>query len=143
MSTFNQYHIRYNNYFVVILDITNILKETLDEDQLFDLLDDICDKWYEIGLALHVHPNFLDDPQLRHCDDTFRLSNIINRWVNHSSSVTWEMVINAMESPIVKNKAKAEMICHYLSTGKSNKLLMMLKVKLVVIHFVISVKVSL
>ena len=101
---------------------------TPDEDQLFDLLDDICDKWYEIGLALHVHPNFLDDPHLRHCDDTFRLSNVINRWINHSSSVTWEMVINAIESPIVENKAKADYIRYYLCTGKSNKLLKLLKV---------------
>ena len=40
------------NYFVVILDIINILKESPDEHDLLILLSGISDKWYDIGLLL-------------------------------------------------------------------------------------------
>ena len=125
----------YNNYFVIILDITNILKETPDEDQLFDLLYNIRDKWNEIGLALHVHCNILTDLKHLNYSDTFRLLNVINICITQPSPITWEMVITAMENPIVNNKGKADLKCHYLSAGKSNKLLIHLKVKLIIIQF--------
>ena len=120
---------------VIISDITNILKETPDEDQLFDLLYNIRDKWNEIGLALHVHCNILADLKHLNYSDTFRLLSVINICITQPSPITWEMVIIAMENPIVNNKEKADLICHYLSAGKSNKLLMHLKVKLIIIHF--------
>ena len=41
--------------FVIILDITRILKETVNDKDLYDYLCEIADKWYEIGLSLQVH----------------------------------------------------------------------------------------
>ena len=117
----------YNYYFVIISDITNILKATPDEDQLFDLLYNIRDKWNEIGLALHVHHNILADLKHLNYSDTFRLLNVINICITQPSPITWEMVITAMENPIVNNKEKSDLICHYLSAGKNNKLLLHLK----------------
>ena len=38
---------------------------------------------------------------------------------------TWETVITAIEGPIVNDKETADLIRQYLSTGKSNKLLLL------------------
>ena len=46
---------------IIILDITNILKEAPNEDVLINLFADIYDKWYEIGLSLNVPRNVLDN----------------------------------------------------------------------------------
>ena len=50
----------------------------------------------------------------------------INIWKETQPSPdTWETVITAIESPIVNDKVTADIIRRYLSTGKSNKLLLL------------------
>ena len=116
----------YNNCFVFISDITSILKETPTIHELFNLLYDISDKWYDIGLSLQVRRNVLDD--LKHDqmnnDDKFFVV-IHNFLTSQSSLVNWETVIGAIESPTVNDKETADLIHQYFSTGKSNKLLLL------------------
>ena len=113
----------FNNYFVVISDITSILKETPNERVLFQLLIGISDKWYDIGLSLQVHRNILDDLKQSEGNSGTKLINILK--VIQPSSVTWETVITNMESPIVNDKKTADLIRQYLSTSESNKLLLL------------------
>ena len=115
----------YNNYFVVISDITSILKETPTEHELFGLLDDISDKWYDIGLSLQVRRNVLDDLKRNQMDNDKLFAVIENFLTSQSSLVNWETVIAAIESPTVNDKETADLIRQYLSTGKSNKLLLL------------------
>ena len=116
----------YNNYFVLISDITSILKETPNEYQLFRLLFYISDKWYDIGLSLQVRRNVLDDLKQTQNDNVENLAAVIHNFLTRQPSPdTWETIITAIESPIVNDKETADLIRQYLSTGKSNKLLLL------------------
>ena len=105
----------------VISDITNILNEIPNEDELFDLLHAIRGKWYDIGVALKISFNVLVCLKQKNYTDNLRLLHIINIWVNtRPSPVNWGTLIAAIESHHVKNKTKADEILHYLQTGNSN-----------------------
>ena len=116
----------YNNYFIVISDITSILKETPKDYELSHLLFDISDKWYDIGLSLQVRRNVLDEMKQSEDNDLTKLRKVINTWKETQPSPdNWETVIAAIESPTVNDKETADLIRQYLSTGKSNKLLLL------------------
>ena len=104
----------YNNYFVIILDITSILKETPDEDELVCQLLGIEDKWYRIGKSLQLDCNDLDHIKHSQDDNIAKLRKVLKI----SLHVTWEKVITAIKGPIVKNEKKAMEICHHLKLGK-------------------------
>ena len=114
----------YNNYFIVISDITSILKEIPTKYELNSVLFNISDKWYDIGLSLQVRCNVLDDLIQSERDDKL-LAVIDNFLTTEPSPVTWETVITAIEGPIVNDKETADLIRQYLSTGKSNKILIL------------------
>ena len=59
--------VRYCCCFVVITDITSILKEAPTEFLLRPLLINIRHKWYDIGLSLQIPRNVLDD--LKHSQE--------------------------------------------------------------------------
>ena len=109
----------YHNYFIVISGITSILKEFPDERVLFNLLYDISDQWYDIGLSLQVRRNVLDDLKQSEDDDETKLKKVMNIWEDtKSSSTTWETMITAMESPTINNKEIADYIRQYLQFSK-------------------------
>ena len=111
----------YNNYFVIISDITSILKMTPTKHELSYLLIGIRDKWYDIGLSLQVRHNVLDEIKQSEDIDLFKVDKVINIWKETQPSLDiWETVITAIESPIVNDKETADLICQYVSTGKSN-----------------------
>ena len=114
----------YKKYFVIISDITSVLKETPTKYELNSVLFNVSDKWYDIGLSLQVYHNVLDDLIQSERDDKL-LAVIDNFLTTEPSPVTWETVITAIESPIVNDKETADLIRHYLSTGKSIKLLLL------------------
>ena len=82
----------YNNYFIVFSDITSLLKKTPNEEELLLLLEDISDKWYDIGLSLQVHRNVLDDLNQSEDNSETKLDKVINILKNtKSSSNNWEI----------------------------------------------------
>ena len=114
---------------IIILDITNILKEAPNEDVLINLFADIYDKWYEIGLSLKVPRNVLDNFKKSNDDDLEKLRKVIFSWKNtQPSSVTWETVITTIKSPVVSNEKMADMIRRFLDEGKSYNSLLIIKV---------------
>ena len=95
----------------------DILKVSPNHDEALSQLADISAKWEEIGLALKVSRNELDDLQRDHSSKTIKLSKVITLWIeSESSPVSWETVISAIEGPIVNNKQKAKEIHDYLCT---------------------------
>ena len=117
----------YDNYFVVISDITSILKKTPGRTELLDLLHDIRHKWYEIGLLLQARQDVLDDlKRNQEYNDEGKLFKVIDYLLTTQPSlVTLEKVINAVESPNINEKGTAGLIYHYIDTSKSNKLLIL------------------
>ena len=116
----------YNNYFVIFSGVTSILKETPTKNELFNLLYDISDKWYDIGLSLQVYRNVLDDLKESKDNEPTKLEKVISISIDTKpSSTTWKKIITAAESPVINNKEIADKIRQYLSRGKSNNLLVM------------------
>ena len=116
----------YNNCFVFISDITSILKETPSKYELFSLLHSISDKWYDIGLSLQVRRSVLDDLKHDQRDNDYKLFAVIQNFLtSRSSTINWETVIAAIESPTLNDMETADLIYQYLNTGKSNKLLLL------------------
>ena len=102
------------------------MKDIPKEYELYRLLIDINDKWYDIGLSLQVHQNVLMDLKRSNYSSFGKLRKVVyNFLTTKPSPVSWETVISAIEGPIINNQAKANEIRQYLSTGKSNKLLLL------------------
>ena len=108
----------YNNYFF-FSDITSILKETPDKDELLNLLFDISDKWYDIGLSLQVCRNVLDNLKETRNDKIYNLIAVIDNFlISQPSSVNWVTVITAIEGPIINNQKIADEIRQRLKFSK-------------------------
>ena len=126
----------YNNCFVVISGITSILKETPNEDELFDLLCGISHKWYDIGLLLQVRRSVLHEIKKSEDNNETRLRKVIDHWKDTKSSfVNWETVITAVESPVINNKMLADYISQRL---KFSKLLLSNDVVLLILSLTIN-----
>ena len=111
--------------FCLISDITSVLKETLSKYELFHLLYDISDKWYDIGLSLQVRRSVLDDLKHDQSGNDYKLFAVIQNFpTSQPSPIKWETVVTAIESPTVNDKETADLIRQYLR-GKSNKLLLL------------------
>ena len=95
-------------------NIPAILNTAPNEHKLLELLADINNNWYEIGLALQIPHNDLDNLKRSPDSATIKLSNVIHIWfTTQPTPVTWDNVITAVEGNIVKNKEIANKIrCH-------------------------------
>ena len=68
----------------------------------------------------------MDDFKHDQTDNDYKLFAVIDNFLTSQSSlVNWKTVIAAIESPTVNDKETADLIRQYLSTGKSNKLLLL------------------
>ena len=68
----------------------------------------------------------MDDLKQSEDGNISKLRKVINVWKGSQPFPdTWETVVTAIESPIVNDKETADLIRQYLSTGKSNKLLLL------------------
>ena len=81
---------------------------------------DISNLWYEIGLSLKVSHDILDDLMSSAKNRKYKLVQVIYSWLTTTESylVTWETVIDAIKSPVVDNKKKANEIHQHLTKGK-------------------------
>ena len=88
-----------------------ILEEAPDKSVLLNLLADISNKWYDIGLGFNVSHNNLESIKNETGSDITKLSKVIECWIStQSSPVTWKTVISVIEGPIVNKKKKANEI---------------------------------
>ena len=75
---------------------------------LLTLLADIEYEWHKIGVALEVHESVLESCNKSNEDNSYKLFKVVKTWMTSiTSEVTWEAVIAAVESPIVKHKSTA------------------------------------
>ena len=96
------------------------MKKVPSKHELLNLLADINDKWYEIGVSLKVPQNVLNGLTSSQLSNTYKLDQVIESWLTTTEShlVTWETVIDAIKSPIVNNIKKANKICQHLTKGE-------------------------
>ena len=91
-----------------IIDITQLLKKEPNLTDLLILLADIEYEWHNIGVALEVEQNVLESCYRSNENNSYKLFKVINSWMTSmTSEVTWEAVIAAVESRIVKHKSTA------------------------------------
>ena len=106
--------------YLFFIEIVDILKEIPKEYQLRNLLANISSKWREIGLALGISDNDLDNISTVVQDNMSRLCKMITKWIEtQSSPVTWGMIVFAIEGPIVNNKKKANEIREFLAKNST------------------------
>ena len=61
-----------------------------------------------IGIALEVKQNVLESCKRSNDDNNYKLFEVVKSWMTSTTSeITWEAVIAAVESPIVKHKSTA------------------------------------
>ena len=96
------------------------MKKAPTEHELVNILADINDKWYEIGVSLKVPSNVLNGLTSCQLSNTYKLDQVIESWLTTAEShlITWETVIDAIKSPIVNNIKKATEIHRHLTKGK-------------------------
>ena len=72
-------------------------------------------KWHEIGTALNVEFNYLIGLQGQIGSNSVRLTSVINSWYTDTDNPTWFMILEAVEGPLVKNRAKGIEIREWLA----------------------------
>ena len=101
--------------FIYTLDIEDILAKKPDFDDLINLLAVIKHEWEKIGIALKVKESDLGDLRQKQ-DSTIKLIGVIRTWQNTMpTEITWNVVIEAIEGPIVNHRATAMEIRKFLS----------------------------
>ena len=86
-----------------------------DFDDLINLLAVIKNEWEKIGIALKVEESDLGDVRQKQ-DSTIKLIGVIRTWQNTMpTEITWNVVIKAIEGPIVNHRATGMEIRKFLS----------------------------
>lgn len=92
-----------------------ILNKAHQKSVLLNLLANISNNWYDIGLGFGIDQNNLESIKNEMGSDNTKLSKVIECWIStQSSPVTWETVISVIEGPIVNNRTKANEIRKHL-----------------------------
>ena len=94
----------------------DILRKSPGKLELLSILADINDKWYFIGLELKIPQSTLNGLTTNPQDNVYKLEQVIETWINTTDEklVTWEIVLTAIEGPIINNRNKAGKIRQFL-----------------------------
>ena len=80
------------------------------------LLTDIEYEWDKIGIALEVEDRVLGGLNRSHDDNTAKLITVLRSWMDtFSSNRTWNVVLDAVEGPVVKRLTTALKIRKFLA----------------------------
>ena len=106
------------NYKVIsnIVDLTCILKKKPKLVELVSLLTEIEYEWDKIGIALEVQDRVLGGLNRSNDSNTAKLITVLRSWMDtFPSSSTWDVVVAAVEGPIVKHPSIAIKIRKFLA----------------------------
>ena len=79
-------------------------------------MTDIAYHWEKIGIALEVETHVLHALRRNNEDNTTKLINVLQSWLDTFPSVcTWDVVLTAVEGPIVNQRSTAMKIRHFLA----------------------------
>ena len=98
-------------------DISGVLQMKPDFTDLLGILVDIDYDWEKIGIALKVEHRVLADLLPSREDNTVKLARVLRNWMDKMpTNITWEVVLTAVEGPIVKHPSTAKKIRKLLAT---------------------------
>ena len=104
-----------NSYTFCILGILKILPKVPENKDVLRLLLPVKERWYIIGTALGVSPKMLNSLEIRGNPPEISLSMIINTWlVEKDKEATWEMLLEAVDSPISGSHKTCDKIREFL-----------------------------
>lgn len=62
-----------------------------------------CDtKWYNLGLQLRVRVDCLNSVMVQYPDPRDQLREVIKTWLTTSENPTWEVIVEALKSPVIE-----------------------------------------
>ena len=83
---------------------------------MLNLLTDIEYDWDKIGVALEVENRVLGGLRRSNDDNTAKLIAVLRSWMDtFPSTCTWNVVLNAIEGPVVKRPSTAMKIRDFLA----------------------------
>ena len=99
-----------------LIDITAVLEKKPDKDDLLNILATISAEWQEIGMALKISNNDLSGlAKDATKSNIVRLSDVLEKWMETATGITWQTIIGAVDGPIVNKSNKATEICRFLA----------------------------
>ena len=107
-------------YYIQEKNIQDILKKKPDGTHLLNLLAPAAAKWEVIGKGLKVDDGTIQSTLFKPQTDINKLSDMFTAWRNTlSSEITWDNVINVLESASVGRHDIAKKIREFLSVPKN------------------------
>ena len=86
-------------------------------------LQDVCDKWYGIGLEMELPVDYLEDLDAEDFDASTCLRKVLVEWLK-SKKGTWQSLVKVLNSDIVKGKALAEVLQKKYSTSSAGNVIL-------------------
>ena len=87
--------------------------EVPDKLRLLEILAPIQDKFQQVGLALGVPDYVLNKTSTK--SDILKLNDVLDSWLEtKGNSATWEILLAAIEGPIVENQIIGDKIREHL-----------------------------
>lgn len=87
------------------------LSKQPQKNKLVNLLIGIRHEWEAIGTALDIETSVLSDLRQSNVDNKVKLIRIIENWFETMpTDITWQTVLDAIEGPIVENRAVGKKI---------------------------------
>ena len=104
---------------VIDADVTCIGKKEPKFLDLMKLLAEIEYDWDKIGVALEVENRILGGLRRSNDDNTAKLIAVLRSWMDTCpSTCTWNVVLDAIEGPVVKHHSVAMKIRQFLAKGE-------------------------
>ena len=79
-----------------------------DLGQVLEELQDVCDRWYRLGLQLKVRPETLDRIKAQFSDSTHLLLEMLKTWLTTADNTSWKTLTDALKSRSVSEYGKAD-----------------------------------
>ncbi len=81
-----------------------------DLQDVFSLLINAKERWFYLGLALHIKPGLLEGVKSKESCSTDRLCEMLAHWLRSSPYRTWSNICNGLRSETVKQDVLADTI---------------------------------
>ena len=76
-------------------------------------------KWHHLGIQLRVDVGSLDQFMVQYADPSDKLMEVINTWLTTSDNPSWEVIVEALKSPVIgEGHLAVELQQKYCSSGQ-------------------------
>ena len=101
-----------------LVGLERVLDKHRDFTQVYEALQSACDKSFELGLKLNLSYDEVKEIHTDHQTSQRRLCEVIAAFLERNERPTWQDIIDALNSPLVKLPALARTIDGRFSPGR-------------------------